>query len=185
MLRRQLPLSKRPAPVPAKAGPDDALHHPFPPDALLRATERWADDPAHCEPALPLTAPISCEGCGMCCHHYNVDVRNWETYVPAQLVQIEHPQHYKRAPKAVLWLGRRDKDGACVALQEDQRCGIYTQRPAACRTFAVGGKRCLEHRLQAGLAIPAVLLEARAQCEALEAGANFAQKSLAIAEQNG
>lgn len=41
----------------------------------------------------------------------------------------------------------RDEDGWCVAIDQARMCcGIYDQRPAVCRRFAMAGPYCREVR---------------------------------------
>jgi uncharacterized protein len=43
----------------------------------------------------------------------------------------------------------RGDDGWCVALdRQTMRCTIYEQRPAICRSFAMGGPYCLDERAE-------------------------------------
>ena len=43
-------------------------------------------------------------------------------------------------------------DGWCAALDRNtMRCGIYAQRPAVCRDYAVGDGDCIVERSRAGL----------------------------------
>lgn len=45
---------------------------------------------------------------------------------------------------------RRDDAGACVALDDANRCTIYQDRPEVCRRFEEGGAHCLLLREQIG-----------------------------------
>ncbi len=75
-----------------------------------------------------------CFGCAACCRHPRVSFYHGELdtqpggYVPAELTtQI--------TPFRACMKGTEAGGGRCVALQDDLRCGIYSQRPSVCREF--------------------------------------------------
>lgn len=75
-----------------------------------------------------------CSGCGACCRHFRVSFYHGELdtqpggCVPADMtVQI--------TPFRACMKGTEAGGEPCVALQHDQRCGIYELRPSVCREF--------------------------------------------------
>jgi uncharacterized protein len=75
-----------------------------------------------------------CFGCGVCCRHYRVSFYHGELdtqpggQVPADMaVQI--------TPFRACMKGSETGGGRCIALQDDNRCAIYAQRPSVCREF--------------------------------------------------
>jgi hypothetical protein len=109
-------------------------------DPGARACERW-------EPAL---SEAACGTCGACCRGgfdlVPVGAREPVRKRHASLVhQDAHGYHIPRP------------GGRCLALAGDGaeagafRCRVYTERPNACRSFAIGGDACLEARRRVGL----------------------------------
>lgn len=82
---------------------------------------------------------VVCEGCGKCCCGLRVRVRPADP-VPPYLTRF-----------APTWPGSRvgvyfmqQQKGRCVALDENNRCSIYENRPQICRDFEAGCESCLE-----------------------------------------
>jgi Fe-S-cluster containining protein len=90
-----------------------------------------------------------CQACGACCAH--PDDPEWVEVYLDDLTKL--PRTYVRqsttdfAPLPTPpYVMRQDARGACCALQGtigvSARCGIYDQRPAACRAIARGSPVC-------------------------------------------
>ena len=76
---------------------------------------------------------VSCSACEAVCCRLTV-VLMPDDHVPSELVE-----HDARGI-AVL---KRNEDGWCAAIDRTRMCcGIYEQRPSACRRFVMGGDYC-------------------------------------------
>ena len=77
-----------------------------------------------------------CTGCGACCRHFRISFYQGELdtqpggFVPADLTQ-------SLTPFLACMKGTEKGEGRCIALQDDNRCGIYEHRPSPCREFRV------------------------------------------------
>lgn len=80
----------------------------------------------------PPEPPVHCDTCtGLCCR-LTVVLTPGDEAVPAGLVETD---------AAGLRVMARGANGYCVALK-DRMCGIYEQRPQACRRFLMAGPYC-------------------------------------------
>jgi Fe-S-cluster containining protein len=79
---------------------------------------------------------ISCETCGACCKAgWVIDVKETDT-VPKDLIYRGHQMLLRFDPNA-------EWRGSCAALNDDNRCSIYENRPQTCRAFKKGSNGCL------------------------------------------
>ncbi len=75
-----------------------------------------------------------CFDCGACCYHYRVSFYHGELdtqpggFVPAHLTSPV-------SPFLACMRGTETGRGRCIALHNDGRCAIYSQRPSTCREF--------------------------------------------------
>ena len=92
----------------------------------------------------PPEPPVHCDTCtGLCCR-LTVVLAAGDEAVPAALVDT--------GAGGLRTMAHRP-DGYCVALAGDGRCGIYAQRPQACRRFLMAGPYCRAIREDAGRAV--------------------------------
>lgn len=95
-----------------------------------------------------------CLHCGACCHEYRVEFSVYELQSMGGLV----PDALAHEVNGNRWRmnGTARRPVRCDALTgclgETSVCGIYEQRPSACRSFEMGGERCNEARARHGLA---------------------------------
>ncbi len=110
-----------------------------------------------------------CNDCGACCKHFRVSFYQGEldTYpggkVPAELTQ-------RVTPFLVCMNGTENGNdggkGRCVALQENNRCSIYDNRPSPCREYAAYmddgslNPKCVQLRQLYGIGMPTQPLKA-------------------------
>lgn len=101
-----------------------------------------------------MSEPIHpCLACGACCHEYRVEFSVYELVsmggrVPDALAHEVHGTRWRmngtdRRPVRCTAL-----TGACGV---ESICGIYEQRPGACRDFEMGSERCAQARTRHGL----------------------------------
>ncbi|MGQ4659514.1 YkgJ family cysteine cluster protein [Lysobacter sp. F6437] len=84
-------------------------------------------------------AGISCDSCDAVCCRLTVVV------MPEDRV----PRHMVEHGELGLEVMARGEDGWCVAVDHTRMCcGIYEQRPAICRKFAMGSAYCRDEREQ-------------------------------------
>lgn len=76
-----------------------------------------------------------CFPCSRCCFLPVEIVECIDELVPDHLTEWKDDGHRKM---------RQHENGACIALQEDGACGIYSVRPLECRQFQRGGSECLK-----------------------------------------
>lgn len=82
---------------------------------------------------------VRCDTCEAVCCRLTV-VLMPEDRVPGWLVQED-----ARGLRTLV----KDADGWCAAMDRaDFRCGIYSERPAICRKFAMGSPSCRHERAQ-------------------------------------
>jgi uncharacterized protein len=80
---------------------------------------------------------ISCGNCDAVCCRLTVVV----------MPDDEVPRHLVERSEQGLEVMARDEDGWCVAVDHKRMCcGIYGQRPAICRKFAMGSAYCRDER---------------------------------------
>jgi Fe-S-cluster containining protein len=80
---------------------------------------------------------VSCGKCDAVCCRLTV------VLVPGDIVPDQFVEH---GPKGIDTMAR-GADGWCAALDHEHMCcGIYEQRPAICRKFAMGGGYCRHER---------------------------------------
>ncbi len=93
--------------------------------------------------SLPATkaqaAAINCDTCeAACCR--------------LQVLLIGDPDVPESMTERSDWGGevmQRRSDGWCTALDRDtMRCTIYAQRPQVCRDYEMGGRECVDERLE-------------------------------------
>lgn len=81
----------------------------------------------------PPEPPVHCDNCtGLCCR-LTVVLAAGDNDVPENLVHTAEGGLRTMAHGA---------DGFCVALKPGGMCGIYDQRPQACRRFLMAGPYC-------------------------------------------
>lgn len=97
-----------------------------------------------------------CNDCGACCRHFRVSFYQGELDTfPGGLVPVALTTPV--TPLLVCMRGTEQGNGQCIALQDDNRCAIYANRPSPCREFPVFlddgsmNPKCLELRLRPGL----------------------------------
>lgn len=100
-----------------------------------------------------------CSDCGACCKHFRVSFYQGELnsfpggLVPEELTSVV-------TPFLVCMKGTEQGNGRCIALQPNNRCAIYENRPTPCREFAVYQEdgslnpKCLQLRSQFGIGMP-------------------------------
>ncbi|WP_238389754.1 YkgJ family cysteine cluster protein [Pseudoxanthomonas koreensis] len=89
-------------------------------------------------PSSPADADPSCRRCDAVCCRLTVVVMPEDRGVPRWLVE--------RNAQGVEVMAR-DEDGWCAAIDPQRMsCSIYADRPAICRSFAMGGAYCLDIR---------------------------------------
>lgn len=73
---------------------------------------------------------FQCRGCGVCCRMQPPDVDNAER----KRIEARGFKNFLESPDetGILWI-RRKKDGGCYFLDKNNRCAIYSVRPAVCR----------------------------------------------------
>ncbi|GAB2613192.1 YkgJ family cysteine cluster protein [Novilysobacter erysipheiresistens] len=82
---------------------------------------------------------VSCEKCDAVCCRLTVVV----------MPDDEVPRHLIERSDMGLEVMARGEDGWCIALDHNRMCcGIYEQRPAICRKFAMGSAYCRDEREQ-------------------------------------
>ena len=80
---------------------------------------------------------VSCDDCRALCCRLTV------LLVPGDRVPAHMIERTQRGDEQMA----RGEDGWCVAIDAQRmRCGIYEQRPSACRRFAMGGPYCRAER---------------------------------------
>jgi hypothetical protein len=97
-------------------------------------------------PGSTRTLDLDCLACGACCKDNEVileqrDITRFERTGLARL--LSPPWSRRKDGKMVLTL-RKDK--RCHHLHDDNKCGIYAQRPSACSQFPPGSECCLFSR---------------------------------------
>jgi hypothetical protein len=129
----------------AKDGPFRHLAMARVPGDCLAIVERRAHrDSVHPGPTREVS--FDCLACGACCVDNEVqlfddDVARLRAGGRGELAK--RPYARRRDGKLVLVLTRTKR---CKQLGEDNRCGIYSVRPAACRDFPVASECCLFSR---------------------------------------
>ena len=110
-----------------------------------------------------------CNDCGACCKHFRVSFYQGElnTFpggtVPAELTEPVTPFLVCMKGTAN---GNNNGVGRCVALQENNRCGIYENRPSPCREYAAYmedgslNPKCVQLRMLYGIGMPPQPLQA-------------------------
>lgn len=112
---------------------------------------------------MPETSP--CSNCGACCRHFRVSFYQGElNSFPGGFVPVEMTSPV--TPFLVCMQGTETGGGRCIALQADNRCAIYANRPTPCREFPVYmedgslNPQCLKLRAQFGIGMPEPPLKA-------------------------
>lgn len=83
------------------------------------------------------TGAVSCDRCDAVCCRLTVVL----------MPEDDVPEHLTTRTDAGLTVMDRDEGGWCVAVDAARMCcSIYSQRPAICRKFAMGGPYCLDER---------------------------------------
>lgn len=123
--------------------------------ALLQTIIRTEDNRVFYD--MPESSP--CTDCGACCRHFRVSFYQGELdsfsggTVPAAMTSPV-------TPFLVCMQGTEYGKGRCIALQPDNRCAIYENRPSPCREFPVYmedgslNPKCLELRTGHGIGLP-------------------------------
>ena len=89
-------------------------------------------------------SPVHCDNCSALCCRLTVVLMPQDHDVPAQFVETD---------PAGLRVMARGESGFCVALKDNQ-CGIYEQRPQACRRFLMAGPYCRAVREESARSLP-------------------------------
>jgi Fe-S-cluster containining protein len=110
-------------------------------------TDHLFDGPPDIDPS------VSCSACDAVCCRLTVVLMPHDS-VPPELVE--------RSVHGVDIM-KHGEDGWCIAMdREHMCCGIYEQRPSACRRFAMGGEYCRavreEHERNYERVIPSTLI---------------------------
>lgn len=89
---------------------------------------------------------LDCLACAACCKDNcveleDVDVQRFESAGRGELAK---PPYARRDDGMLVLVLQRDK--RCKHLADDNKCGIYAIRPAACSTFPPGSECCLSAR---------------------------------------
>jgi hypothetical protein len=89
---------------------------------------------------------LDCGACGACCVANRVvltdeDVERFRT---ARRGELARPPYARRNKGELVLVLRRDR--RCQHLSPNNRCGIYSMRPTACRTFPLASECCLSCR---------------------------------------
>lgn len=91
----------------------------------------WPDEDQGIDPS------VSCEKCDAVCCRLTVVV----------MPDDDVPGHLVERSDMGLEVMARGEDGWCIALDHNRMCcGIYEQRPAICRKFAMGSEYCRDER---------------------------------------
>lgn len=110
-------------------------------DAATRACERWE-------------APVDCQGCGACCreayHSVTVSVRDPVVWKQPDLI-VRHGHRFEIRREGPRCAALEDRRTAPVPALPLFSCGIYQDRPRACRDFEANGRHCLVARRRVGL----------------------------------
>lgn len=80
----------------------------------------------------------SCNGCGLCCKLFYINLSKEEYYSGGfETILQEHGQieDFKLAKESGANLLAKKDDGSCVYLQPNNECGIHAKRPGVCRDF--------------------------------------------------
>ncbi|WP_146909722.1 YkgJ family cysteine cluster protein [Arenimonas daejeonensis] len=80
----------------------------------------------------PPESPVHCDNCSALCCRLTVVLMPEDHAVPAEFVAVD---------PAGLRVMARGENGYCMALKGNM-CGIYEQRPQACRRFLMAGPYC-------------------------------------------
>ena len=101
-----------------------------------------------------------CSNCGVCCKHFRVSFYQGELdtfpngFVPVAMTTSVTP--FLVCMKGTE-NGNQNGTGRCIALQPNNKCAIYSNRPTPCREFAVYmpdgslNPRCIELRSRYGV----------------------------------
>lgn len=84
------------------------------------------------DPRPPPEPAVHCDNCSALCCRLTVVLMPEDRAVPAEFVAID---------PAGLRVMARGENGYCLALK-GKLCGIYEQRPQACRRFRMAGPYC-------------------------------------------
>lgn len=99
-----------------------------------------------------------CADCGACCRHFRVSFYQGELdsfpggYVPAEMTSEVTP--------FMVCMQGTETGGRCVALQPNNRCAIYENRPSPCREFPAYledgslNPKCVQLRAKFGIGMP-------------------------------
>ena len=110
-----------------------------------------------------------CNDCGACCKHFRVSFYQGEldTFpggrVPAELTQPVTPFLVCMNGTEK---GNNNGQGRCTALQNNNRCSIYEDRPSPCREYAAYTEdgslnpKCVQLRMQYNIGMPQPPLKA-------------------------
>jgi len=107
---------------------------------------------------MPEVSP--CSNCGVCCKHFRVSFYQGELdsfplgFVPAEMTRTVTPFLVCMQGTEN---GNENGNGRCIALQPNNKCAIYANRPTPCREFAVYmadgslNPKCIELRARYGI----------------------------------
>ncbi len=102
-----------------------------------------------------------CDSCGACCKRLIIEIENYDLVREPRLLPMVTP--IKGFPRGEPEPDEENllpgyEDGAmlacgspCQALQEDNRCSIYSTRPTVCVVFMAGSEQCQDARESQGL----------------------------------
>lgn len=100
---------------------------------------------------MPDFSNFECDNCGACCKHPIVEA-GWHDVLREPKVfeigKVDRKQLRDADRVIVLWDSEKRQ---CPFLDEDNRCGIYATRPAACVCVEAGDAKCQQSRKMAGL----------------------------------
>ncbi len=86
---------------------------------------------------------LSCEGCSHCCHYIALEIGR-----PTSKKDYDDLLWYLLHDGVSIYVDRAGRwfvqfDTTCRALTEDERCGIYAERPQICREYRI--ESCVRH----------------------------------------
>ena len=104
---------------------------------------------------LPILAPESCDGCGLCCEGIGSPVLLYQTRpelqgphpfrppgLPMELIE-EIDRHFAGVPR-----GHEPQERCLWFDAEPRRCRHYEWRPQICHEYELGGPQCLRLRAE-------------------------------------
>jgi Fe-S-cluster containining protein len=85
--------------------------------------------------------PFDCLDCGACCKAFGI----------YEVCPSDPTPKHLTVPTELGYARMKVIDFTCIALNHDNCCNIYDDRPSACRKLVPGGDLCLMARKQMGI----------------------------------